>query len=199
MGIARNIARLVPNGSGLLPNANIEAVAASKLTGQVPDANAPSGSIVQVLQWSYNSVYENFAQNSEYALPSPFGDGSMAITPSNANNKIRVQAQINCGQEDTWRANYFKFYYAIGGGGSTHFGGASAIGYIENHSGGMTSIYFDYLLSLNTTSSVAIRVNQVGSANGGYLHLNQNNYSNAGNNNNTINAYTTVTLTEITA
>jgi hypothetical protein len=49
MGIARNLARLVPNGSGLLPNANIEAVAASKLTGQVPDANAPSGSVIQVL------------------------------------------------------------------------------------------------------------------------------------------------------
>lgn len=49
MGIARNIARLVPNGSGLLPNANIEAVAASKLTGQVPDANAPSGSVLQVV------------------------------------------------------------------------------------------------------------------------------------------------------
>lgn len=39
MGIARNIARLIPNGSGLLPNANIEAVAASKLTGSVPLAN----------------------------------------------------------------------------------------------------------------------------------------------------------------
>jgi hypothetical protein len=45
MGIARNIARLIPNGSGLLPNTNIEAVAASKLTGQVADANAPSGAL----------------------------------------------------------------------------------------------------------------------------------------------------------
>jgi hypothetical protein len=54
MGIARNIARLIPNGSGLLPNANIEAVAATKLTGTVPDANAPSGSVLQVVQVSQN-------------------------------------------------------------------------------------------------------------------------------------------------
>jgi len=55
MGIARNIARLVPNGSGLLPNANIEAMAASKLTGQVADANAPSGSVVQVVSATYST------------------------------------------------------------------------------------------------------------------------------------------------
>jgi hypothetical protein len=54
MGIARNLARLVPNGSGLLPNANIEAMAATKLTGIVPDANAPSGSVLQVVQVSQN-------------------------------------------------------------------------------------------------------------------------------------------------
>jgi hypothetical protein len=199
MGIARNLARLVPNGSGLLPNANIEAVAASKLTGQVADANAPSGSVVQMLQWGYNSVYENFGQNSEFALPSPLGDGSIVITPSNANNKIRVQAQINCGQEDTWRVNYFKFYFSIGGGGSNHFASTGSIAYIANHNGGMQTIPFDYLLSLNTTAQVAIRVNQIGHASGGYLHLNQNNLTNDQSPNNTINAYTTVTLTEITA
>jgi hypothetical protein len=81
MGIARNIARLVPNGSGLLPNANIEAVAASKLTGQVADANAPSGSVIQV-------VYQQAGGSS---ITSTSGDLTMltsAITPTSASNKI---------------------------------------------------------------------------------------------------------------
>lgn len=63
MGIARNIARLIPNGSGLLPNANIEAMAASKLTGQVADANAPSGSVIQVVSVQFTPDF-NTSSNS---------------------------------------------------------------------------------------------------------------------------------------
>jgi len=87
MGIARNIARLVPNGSGLLPNANIEAVAASKLTGQVPDANAPSGSILQVI-------------TSQYTTPLSVGSTSFvdsgvsaSITPSSSSSRIIILFQ----------------------------------------------------------------------------------------------------------
>jgi hypothetical protein len=59
MSLARNLARLFPNASGLLPNANIEAMAASKLTGQVPDANAPSGSVIQVVQSISTASFSN--------------------------------------------------------------------------------------------------------------------------------------------
>lgn len=89
MGIARNIARLIPNGSGLLPNANIEAVAATKLTGTLPDANAPSGSVIQVVQTVKTDTFSSSA--------SSFTDitGLTAtITPASASNKILVMASV---------------------------------------------------------------------------------------------------------
>jgi hypothetical protein len=64
MGIARNIARLVPNGSGLLPNANIEAVAASKLTGSVAIANG--GSRVIKVHTYENAIRQVTSASSNY-------------------------------------------------------------------------------------------------------------------------------------
>jgi hypothetical protein len=90
MGIARNIARLVPNGSGLLPNANIEAVAASKLTGQVPDANAPSGSVIQIVQVKKT---DTFSTNSQSFVD--ITGLSASITPTSASNTILVCANFN--------------------------------------------------------------------------------------------------------
>ena len=66
MSLARYLANLL-NSSGQvdlttkvvnqLPNANIAAMAASKLTGQVPDANAPSGSVIQVVQGTSSTIF----------------------------------------------------------------------------------------------------------------------------------------------
>lgn len=86
MGIARNIARLIPNGSGLLPNANIEAVAASKLTGQVPDANAPPGSVIQVVQ-AYKT--DAFTGNTSQTYIDITGL-SLSITPISTSSKILI-------------------------------------------------------------------------------------------------------------
>lgn len=93
MGIARNIARLVPNGSGLLPNANIEAVATSKLTGQVPDANAPSGSVIQVVSATKT---DTFTSNT-YATWVDVTGLSVSITPISSSNKILVFANVQYG------------------------------------------------------------------------------------------------------
>jgi hypothetical protein len=81
MSLARNLARLFPNASGLLPNANIEAMAASKLTGQVPDANAPSGSVIQVVSATSTASVETSSTTFTNFL-------SASITPSSASNKI---------------------------------------------------------------------------------------------------------------
>lgn len=86
MGIARNIARLIPNGSGLLPNANIEAVAASKLTGQVPDANAPSGSVIQVVSATKTDTTAFAGQGTWWNISGV----SASITPSSASSNILV-------------------------------------------------------------------------------------------------------------
>lgn len=129
MGIARNIARLVPNGSGLLPNANIEAVAASKLTGTValatqvsgtlPDGNAPSGSVIQVVnvttaQWSYNgstSTYTEMSSSLRGSItPSSsssriivgYSGGRFSYSASPVNCRVEVQRSINGGS--SWTA-----------------------------------------------------------------------------------------------
>jgi hypothetical protein len=83
MSLARNLARLFPNASGLLPNANIEAMAASKLTGQVPDANAPSGSVIQVVQFESTSSFST--TSTSFTDATGF---SASITPSSATSKI---------------------------------------------------------------------------------------------------------------
>jgi hypothetical protein len=91
MSLARNLARLFPNASGLLPNANIEAMAANKLTGQVPDANAPSGSVIQVAEatrsteFSFTTVHPTYTQ---YV--------SGAITTTIANSRILICANVPC-------------------------------------------------------------------------------------------------------
>ena len=48
MSNARNIARLLPNVSGQLPDTNLASIAANKLVGQLPGGNMPSGSIKQI-------------------------------------------------------------------------------------------------------------------------------------------------------
>ena len=105
MGIARNIARLVPNGSGLLPNANIEAVAASKLTGQVPDANAPSGSVIQVVQAVKGDTQT--IQSSSWIDVSGL---SASITPQSTSNRILVMATLSYSYTESWNSGSMRLY-----------------------------------------------------------------------------------------
>ncbi len=152
MGIARNIARLVPNGSGLLPNANIEAVAASKLTGQVPDANAPSGSVIQVVSTTITTEYNGTSGSESYI------GMSASITPSNTNNKVLVLFNVAMGLNGNAvnHAVYVRLRRAASTSGTFLYvqrfgrydGGSSA-----NREMFATTL-LQYLDSPNTTSSV---------------------------------------------
>ncbi len=80
-----------------IPDAGVAALAASKLTGQVPDANAPSGSVIQVVQFSTaatGTVGNSFAQ-----APGPF---QATITPISTTSRICIQivAHTGCGSSD---------------------------------------------------------------------------------------------------
>lgn len=124
---ARNLARLVPDSSGLIPNsnlapiaasllsgqvadANIAAVAASKLTGTVADANIASVSATKVsgqlldAQMSSGSVLQVVYSNTgtEYSTSSTsYQNGASAsITPSSASSKIVVLITANAAQND---------------------------------------------------------------------------------------------------
>lgn len=128
MSISRELARLRPNSSGQLPTANIQdaaittakiadaavveadianlavtnakiaSLAASKLTGQLPDANAPSGSVIQVVQTVYSS---NFSTTSN-AYVDVF---SVNITPQNTSSRILLLASV-IRTGDSWNGGF---------------------------------------------------------------------------------------------
>lgn len=171
MGIARNIARLVPNGSGLLPNANIEAVAASKLTGSValasqvsgtlPDANAPSGSVIQVVQTVKSDTFS--------VASTSFTDVtglSASITPISASNKILVLVKLTA--TSTPGAYHGSFGRLLRNGSSIFVGDSSGsrtpmsvyTGVLNDSSGGnhVLTQNISFLDSPNTTSSVTYKM-----------------------------------------
>jgi hypothetical protein len=76
---------LVLSGDGITSD-NITSLAASKLTGQLPDANAPSGSVIQVV----TSVYST-RQSFSATLGTYYDTGLTAtITPTSSTSKILV-------------------------------------------------------------------------------------------------------------
>ena len=77
------------SGDGITSD-NITSLAASKLTGQVPDANAPSGSVIQVVQ----VVKTDPAAGTIGAVWADISGMSASITPSSASSKILVIVDI---------------------------------------------------------------------------------------------------------
>lgn len=171
MGIARNIARLIPNGSGLLPNANIEAVAASKLTGQVPDANAPSGSVVQVVSTNYTTRTVIGQTTSIIDMTGM----SASITPSSATSKILILINLAFNSPDG--QNIFAFLNRNGtliaqstssGAIQSFFGMATA----NDGNFRMWSASGNFLDSPNTTSALTYKIQSRCAANTAILYLN---------------------------
>ena len=188
--------------TGTLPIARIAdgVISSDKLASGAAKANFGSGAILQTHQFSYSGVYENTAQSTEYNIPSPLGDGSANITLASSSNKILIRAVIHCGQEDTWRANYFKIYYSIGGGSWTMLtnGGFASIVYISGTNGAMGTASTEVLtVGWNTTANIRFKITQIGHANGGYFHMNQNNFTNSTDANNQVSAASSITLQEI--
>lgn len=86
MSLARYLASLL-NSSGQVPDAKLVALTASKLTGQVPDANAPSGSVIQVVQaTAAQASYTNYGSYADFITGS--------ITTTVANSRILVLMNI---------------------------------------------------------------------------------------------------------
>jgi hypothetical protein len=124
---------------GAITNAKIASMAASKLTGQVPDANAPSGSVIQVVNVT-NSTY--FSTTSS----SPVSTGiSASITPSSASSKILVIVATPLAGSGQTTFNPGIYLYR---GGSSIAATAGA----RNSGTGFTA-GFNYLDSPATTSS----------------------------------------------
>jgi hypothetical protein len=151
---ARDLARLSPNTSGLLPNANIEAVAASKLTGQVPDANAPSGSVIQVVQ---AHITTGTATTSQSYVDTAI---TASITPISSSNKILVLISHNYYiARNGVGLPYGDCFFRLMRGGSDLASNRYAINFGDtNWNDFFNHNSFNYLDSPNTTSSITYRV-----------------------------------------
>jgi hypothetical protein len=73
--------------NGAVTDAKIAAMAASKLTGQLPNANAPSGSVIQVVTGVDTAAY-SIGENNILSW-------SIAITPTSTSSRILLFWQIN--------------------------------------------------------------------------------------------------------
>jgi hypothetical protein len=67
--------------AGAIASNDIASLAATKLTGQVPDANAPSGSVIQVVTLNITSSFSFGSSSFETAY-------TTSITPLSTNSKL---------------------------------------------------------------------------------------------------------------
>jgi hypothetical protein len=87
--IADGVITTADLANGAVTDAKIAAMAASKLTGQLPDANAPSGSVIQVVQATSTSYFGN---NTTTMAQTNY---SVQITPSSTSSRILVLMSIS--------------------------------------------------------------------------------------------------------
>ena len=147
MSLARYLASLL-NSSGQVPDAKLVALTASKLSGQVPDANAPSGSVIQVVS-GYNSGRITTNATSFSSLRT-----SPSITPLSTNSKILVLMQTSIFRDGANGNAYFAVY---------RNGSTSLIGAGSDENAGWWNDYSSYTFgqwtfacvdSPSTTSSI---------------------------------------------
>ena len=174
MGIARNIARLIPNGSGLLPNANIEAVAASKLTGLVASANAVSGSVIQVVSTTTNAQLSgNLGATTNPTSTSGTSYVTLSFTPKLATSKLFLTTSAVAMEEtsndgdDFWLAAFYDTTRIACVSGSPQY-----IHFSSNLNMGFYSL--NVLFDSWGTSAKTIDFRVGSSANGSSMRLNYN-------------------------
>jgi len=155
------------------------------------------GGIIQIVQYSYSTVFERLSNGGWDAMPGVLGNGSASITPRFSDSRILFSTHLHCGNENTWRANLFRTYYRIGGGSWVQFqGGLGSVNY-GNTNGVCNTVCNEYLLpTLSTTSAVTFKMEFYGHDSGGYLHLNQNSVNGSSSGNDSGSA-STITLKEV--
>jgi hypothetical protein len=135
------------NGSGSITGLSSGAgISASALSGQVPDANAPAGSVIQVV--SATRTASSITTSTSFV-----SNGLTAsITPSSSSSKIFVSVS-SVGDSGASGVTAFYTLYR----NSTNLGGATeGLGGVSASSGNIRApIAFNYLDSPSTTSSVS--------------------------------------------
>jgi hypothetical protein len=147
---------LIPNS--IITNAKINDVAAAKLTGQVADANAPSGSVIQVVQAVKTDVF-----SSSSTTFTDITGLSATITPTNTANKILVMVGITAGSTPVNSL----FQFRLMRNSTAVFVGDARSQYTSVSIGGGRGVYdtngansfpLNYLDSPSTTSAVTYKM-----------------------------------------
>jgi hypothetical protein len=148
--------------AGAVTDAKIAAMAATKLTGTVPDSNAPSGSVIQVVQIVKS---DTFSSNS-----SSFVDVtglSTNITPLSASNRIlvlvNIQAATDTGDAPMFRLIRGSTAIAIGDQTLSNWQRASTFGNFFSNT--IASMSFNFVDTPSSTSSTNYKL-QVRNHNG---------------------------------
>lgn len=126
----------LPNDS--VTSSNIASLAATKLTGQVPDANAPSGSVIQTV--GYNSNAQFYTTGSGTIDVTGF---SASITPTSSSNNILVLVSTKiCGSGN---GHYQAGVKRTIGGSSTNLALGQSTTYNNAALGGVYAVNSDVL------------------------------------------------------
>ena len=159
MSNARNLARLLPNASGVIPEASLPQFSGSKLNSPVDYSILPYGSVLQVK--STNAVYNWGSVGNSNTWDLSFID--VTLTTKLANSAFYIAAQYSV--DDT---NSAAFGVGLGSkystnGGSTWTEIRTPAYHEDYNSGGVDKYYvskmaFTYALSIPANTSIIFRV-----------------------------------------
>lgn len=138
------------SGNGISSDA-IASLAASKLTGQVPDANAPSGSVLQVVRAQSSGSQQALATTTFTDL----NGVSLSITPVSASSKILLIGNVHGNVTQTGGGFTFKF---VKNGTDIYTPLNNHQAYINNDPDWYQRIPRTYLDTAGTTSAITYKI-----------------------------------------
>lgn len=149
MSNARNLARLLPDSSGKI-------ALPSQVSGVLPDANAPSGSVLQTVVVTSQSVS---AFSTSSSTLQNVTDLSITITPQSASSKFLITGYMSVGKFG-WSHGACRF--GIARNDTTVYGEYVSMEHYGADEGnaaydGMIDVNMTYLDSPNTTSAITYR------------------------------------------
>ena len=191
MSNTRNLAGLL-NSSGLVP-------LPTKVAGVLPDANAPSGSVIQVVQGIKTDTSSYTSSGGNYGVSGL----NVSITPTSASSKFLVIYNAHIGSNQNQR-NGTLLQRNIGGGGYSEIFIANSAGSRlrstssnSPHSPNAITVHSaSYLDTPNTTSVLNYRV-LMGVEGNQNVHMNRSHEDT--NNNTQYRAVSSITVMEIAA
>ena len=145
------------DGSGNLIGTTIGSVGqAVKVTSSNTLGFGTAGGVLQVKQWRKLSTIQN-GSASDSALASPF-DGTASITPSASGNPILCEWWSTMDHGTTWRSNFARIQYSVGGGTYTGLAGGGCSSFNNSDPMHGNQICLSAMVNPATTSAVTFRI-----------------------------------------